>query len=651
MRSAWPFLFIFFSGCLQTEVPKENKDLSPRFGELLSQDAALREKEARRFKELLGKAPGENRAGAEEILARLPAFPSGVRIELRGQLALGGPWMPGVLNALNRGGKTAREAASILRTSLEHRALKKIPPPRFGTFRLFGESVGFDFRGTWPGSVPLDLFLDRVNAHADPVYPFVLSPELGREASLKMALTEPPPSGPAPMVVDFVLMERGLGVMLLESVALVTRDGKACSKLSSEDQEYDAFLLDKIIRSCSGTGSRSRERRTAVRALAHLDIPGFFEGYFLRFLCGDRTASLDYLLAGRNKARLAARLGAEEDAASALLFFDAWLKEKPGFRKEALFELILQIDPDLRDGVLDNMPAAAGPAGVLFRSIREESGSVADILALVEKGSGEGLRTGLIAAHHVLIRSERVREALIARILKGDFPDQAAAALMDRCLVRMGRILGDDGIAPLLTADRAVIQKGIFETAERFGGEKCLDAIVALLGRKGAETSDALRALLGICERLGIDPEMIIGDESKLTEISRAGLILAAGRDKKIRRPAADVLVGRMRKKSGDDGVCLDMLSLENRGRIADYLEPWLRECRGRGELIPPQARKAVIRSAVISSRFDPTASARIVLTLNEILGTNMDPQLDQALKTVSDTFQVGSWRIEMRFF
>jgi hypothetical protein len=256
-------------------------DLESLIAPLASRDNLTRKKGVRRFRRIV------DAAAAERLVGLLPELEPAYRKALADALGSGGPWMPGVLRAVERGGAAGAAACSIVHSALAMRALKDDPPPVLDALSIFGEGAGFAFPGTWPRSVPLDELLDWINFLAVPTHPLVLSPDLGVDAAGGLAVGRTPVSGPAPVVMDLLLMERGLGVRLLETVTLVSRDGRGFRELDARGQDFDRVLLERILRSLSGTRDAAC-RRAALRALACLDPPGFFEGYLEEIRSGSR---------------------------------------------------------------------------------------------------------------------------------------------------------------------------------------------------------------------------------------------------------------------------------------------------------------------------------------------------------------------------
>lgn len=593
---------------------------------LVSEDDRERLVAAARFREKL------DAESACELVLRLDRFDLPLRAAVIDVLSGGGPWMPGVLDALRRDPKTLDHARIIIRGALGQRPVDEDPPPLLDAMRVFPEGLRLDFMGTWPGPVPLADFLDHVNFTVRPACAFALSPELAGKA----VVYERPLSGPAQVVLDFELQQRGLGLRLLESAVLVTPEGGGSRDLAASEQEFDTVLLDRIIDVIADPGADRRKLQAAMRALACLDPPGFFEGYYRLLRAssrvrdgsrGDPSTALDYLFSAGPCFRLATRLGMDRDAGIAAFLMCTWEDAPQGSRRKELARLILLLPADLREEALARKEAGGEAAELLFRGSWGEEDPTGRITACLQSGDEMLESAAMRAAALLLPHRPRLHRELIAVFADIAEISVAAAADLDRCLVILGESGGDELLAGLfhdgaLPAAEGRLPRGAYEAAAAFGKHRCRDALAQRLEKEslsGAERRDSLLAVREIDRRLKRDPVAV--DENGIREA------LLEGGDEAI--PAAALLA-----------FCAPE-------RIVDIAGPALKAAGGSP---PGYLRAALIEAAVRLNRLNRTASERIRLDLKNYLRPSMDPVLNRALRTLAETDYRRSYRLEIRF-
>jgi len=586
---------------------------------------------------------------AERLVSRLDTFSPALGSALIGVMGNGGPWMPGVVRALEAPGETKASVRRILRAALMSRPRADEPLPLLDELQIFGDGVDLHFPGTWPRAVGLREFLDRVNFVAAPSHHFVLDPCLADDDIPPIDCA--PPAGPAHMVIDFVLMERGLGVRRFETVLLVTRDGGSCHGLSAHDEEFDRDLLDRIIDALADRPATAPSRRCAIQALAALGIPGFFDGYLNGLLEGPQTARdecLDYLLSGSVLRRFSVRLGAAREESAAAELLRALDRVSAGPSQRALIRAVRLLPDDCRRRAL---AAVDGPSD-LVRALCESGWDDEERSAFVRDrllSDDSAMRTAALhAALPVLHRSARVSETLLHVAARADRYDRRTGALLDRCIAAVGDRCGDEELARLIRAQAGV--RGALSIAAVRGGKSCLAAITESLARGGDGCLALADALGELCDRLGLDPlEAVSSVGPSLPRIVAAGLELAHGPDHEARRAAAAELVEEIVNRGPFRNAAVRFICHAGADSIDDDLEPFF-AALSRGRIDWPRGlRSAVIRSALDASRDDSTAAARLRLSLKDRFGSALDPLLDRALKNLSQARKLGSYRIDVR--
>jgi len=635
-------------------------DLHSLIDSLVSADRLERERGARRFREAV------DSEAAEELVRLLPGADLARRKAVMDALGAGGPWMPGVLRAAGQGGAAGTAAGSILRAALAARPLNDDPPPLLGGLPIFGKSVDLSFPGTWPRAVFLDELLDWINFLAGPTHPLVLSPDLGGGAARSLAVHRSPVSGPAPMAIDLLLMERGLGVIFLQTVTLVTPGGQSSDDLSAHGQEYDRMLLDRIIAVLSAAPDGPC-RRAALQALAWLDPPGFFEGYLEDLRTGGRGDCLDYLLTAGASVRLAVRLGLDKDRQTAAHLLSLWDGEPDGTRRRALARLLLLCPAGILSGAFEEVAGASDGARMLFCTAGVGEDFLAAFRRAIEEGGDEEMRAALQACARLLPVSNDLRAAFLAGTRGLGPVRRPAAALVDRCLAAMGPWLEDETLAGLVEAARpldpipagslretgsgpdltaALSLKGVLEAAARFGGRRCLDAVMERLRSDGAEKLQAVLALRRMAGRLDVDIlQLAESDGAGLPADCGDALVLAFSRDTARRGEAAQRIFEGI--AVGEEAVAL--VSFAGAAEIAEHAKVLL-GCAEAGETgFPPGLRAALIRSPLIAR--DALAANMIRLELSGLLAEGLDPILDRALWTIASSDQLGAYTVEIRLF
>ncbi len=611
---------------------------------LVSDDRRVREASAAHLRSVLTSRT------AESLVGRFESFSPALRGALISLLGKGGPWMPGVVRALGRSDGAKPFVRRILHAALLTRPRSDDPLPLLDELQIFGEGVDLRPRGTWPGAVGLGEFLDWINFEANPSHHFVLDPCLAeREIA---PIERPPPAGPARMVIDFVLGQRGLGVRRLETVLLVTEGGRSCHGLSAHDEEYDLILVDRIVDTLAARPRSAASRKSSIEALAALGIPGLFDGYLTenaeRAGRRERDDGLDYLLTSAPLGRCAMRMDAAGDESAVVALLQAFDETGPGPRMRALIRLVRLLTEDLRGRAF----SVVGSPSVLLRALCDTNWNDEERLAFVSQHLQSPESTKRQAALHAALprlhRSPSLAKALLHGVSQWDGVDPRTEALLDRCVAAMGAQCGDDDLARLIRGRSGV--RGAIEAAAIGGGSSCLAAMIEELSQGGDRSLSLVEAIRSVCERLKIDPlEVVLSFESPLPRVAAAGLQLACAADRSVCVSAAAVLVdeivtgGRFLKEA------VQLLSLAKAGSIDEDLAPLL-DAVSAGRIGWPRGlSEAIIRSALDASRDDSTAAARLRLSLKEPPGGAIDPLLDRALKNLSAARKIGSFTIDLR--
>lgn len=651
----WASAGFVFPGGMQAAEKVEDRDpfdnLLPR---LVSPEATIRRDAVQTLKASL-----DSRSAAR-LLETLPGRASGVRRAVRETLASGGPWMPGILNALGRGGAVAGEARSILEAALRKRPGEDEPLRGMISIDFFEKDAGLVFSGPWPGPVPLDFVLQRINEAAGPACPFVLSPCLAGGGQSGLMLLREPLSGPAEMVLDLILMEQGLGIEMLETVVLVTRRGGSCDSLSPGEQKFDNRLLDEIMAIYAGS-AQSGTRQAALNALAWLDPPGFFHGFLRDFRRDCGGGCLDYLLFGRASARFALALGLDNDSAGVAALIRAFSGEKDLHRREALRRTILLISGDLRRKALVEQCSDLWTARLLLGPIdpgnpAEAMAAAARIDDLLRGGDPDSQRSGLRAALRHLPENGEVEAAVCTFLQERPQLDGVNAVLADRCLRKMGARGDDSDLARLLRT--MPLKRGLLEMAAVRGGKECLAAILALLREAGDESFFAVTAGCAIAERLGpLDPERVGMALDAMTEVNRAGFLLSTGATAFSLEETAAPLLRALRRGDVEADRAAAMLSFLPAGRIVSLLDPVLlalEEENGSAgtRLMTRRLRGTLIRCATSRAHGQSLSASRVRVDLGAASsGIGEDRLLDHALRIAEGDGKPGSLEITVPLF
>lgn len=566
--------------------------------------------------------------------------------------------MPGVVRALDRSSSVKPFVGRILRTALLNRPRGDDPLPLLDELQIFGIGVDLRWRGTWPGAVSVDQFLDRINFEANPSHLFVLDPSLA-EGEIP-PIERPPPAGPARMVIDFVLGERGLGVRRLETVLLVTEGGRSCHGLSAHDEEFDRILVDRIVDRLASQPATAASRKAAIGALAALGIPGLFDGY-LRELCGtdrapgaenaerdERYDFLDYLLTCAPLRRCAVRMEAAGNGSAIAALLPSFDEPLGVARRGALTRFMRLLPEDSRMRAF----AAVDSPGLLTRALCGSDWDDEERLSFVRRHlrSPESTtrRAALHAALDRLHSSPPLARALLHEVSQWDGVDLTTEALLDRCVAAMGAQCGDDDLARLIRG-RAGVQ-GAIEGAAIRGVAACVTAMIEQLARADGRSLCLVEAIGSVCERLQIDPlEVVSFSKIPLPRVATAGLELVHGADRAVRRSAAALLVEEIVSQGSFRDAAVGLLSLTEAATLVDDLSPLLDTVAAGIIEWPRGLTEAIIHSALAASRDDSTAAARLRLSLKERPGLTIDPLLDRALKNLGEARKIGSFTIDVR--
>jgi len=618
-----------------------------RLDQLLSDDRGVREACVAHLRSQL--TPNM----AESLLGRFESLSPARRGALIGLLAKGGPWMPGVVRALGRDEGLKSPVGRILNTALLNRPRSDDPLPLLDELQIFGEGVGLRPRGTWPGAVGLGEFLDRINFDANPSHHFVLDPCL---ADRKIApLEEAPPPGPAPMVIDFVLGERGLGVRRLETVLLVTEGGRSCHGLSAHDEEYDQILVDRIVDTLSARPLSAAARRSAFAALAALGIPGFFDGFFGELkksahgVRGEGADCFDYLLTAATLRRCARGIDVDGDASRAAAFVRALDETDSMARKRSLIRLVRILPEDSRGRALSAIESPSALLSALCESDWTDAERLAFVTGHLRSAESPARRAALHAALGQLHRSDALCGVLLREVPQWDRADPATGALLDRCVAAMGARCGDDGLARLIRRQGAGNQ-GAVEAASICGGSSCLAALIERLAKAEGRTLSTIESIRSICKRLELDPfDSVSSLESPLRPVVAAGLELACGTGRSARRSATALLVDEIITGGPCRDEAVELLSLAEVESIGADLAPLLDAVSdGRIEW-PRPLGAAIVGSALRASRDNSMAAATLRYSLKNHPRWTIDPLLDRALKNLSAATKIGSFTIDLR--
>jgi hypothetical protein len=594
---------------------------------------------------------GLDSSSAEDLVVAMPGLPPALRKTLEELLGAGGPWIPGVAAAARRGGEAAAQAQAILLLALRKRPLADESSSSVGVADLFVDGVTLDFRGAWPGPVPLGELLDRINLLTGPSRPIVLSPELaGPVAPVK----EKPCSGPAPMVVDLLLAERGLGLKLLDTVALVVPGENGCFELDRENPEFDALLVKKVVLALSlpeAGGGGVAVRREALRALSWLEIPGFFEGAFRNVRAGDRGDCLAYLLSGGSAGRLADRLAVRKEAETTAVLINAWEAAEAGPRKRTLARVLSRLPGELTCRALTLLPDPSADVRLLFGG-DEDDASFARFFGDRFFGVDVGRAALLRAALPRLGRSAAVRDSVLEAIAAARSLDVSTAAIADRCVDSAAAFLDDEKLARLVSRVPPFLP-GAIEAAARLGGVECREALIEELCKgTGRDPIALIRALEKIARRQGTSPlAAAAGRMDGMSGLTRAAFLLVFEENVEFRAAAAETIVETMAAGGDDVSLAAGILALAPASRLVGYTESHLRSAAdGSGE-ISPRLWNSFALSALRSIASDRIAADGMRKGLKKVLGSSIDPLLERVLNTLHRIAKVDSFVIDMRFF
>lgn len=518
--------------------------------------------------------------------------PSSLKPRLRSVLSRGGPWLPALIDALPR----SEPARELIRAAFAKRPMRyELPPPGeaattevdpFGNART-GEGVALDFPGTWPGPVKLSVFLERVNAAARPSYPLVLSP-LVEDGTVEIK----PLPGPAAFVIDSVLSRLDLGVTFLDTVALVSREGGSCYGQTRLQQKGDELLLDQAIDVLSSTTAAGEARTAALTALARLDPPGLFEGYYRELERGRLRPSLDLLLVGQQADRLRIRLIETGDRGVVAILVEIHLGRKlERFLETLPVHLLMEGGSDF---VLDARCGRISHEAVLDR---------------IDSSDPDRVKEGLRAARFLDPEAPGWKEALLSRLSAWPAPDRLVEALLVQTLSL------DDSAAADLLLNKGTRTAGLMLAWNR-GGDRCLEALLSLhdQGTGDAESVRcAARLVKGRREREILD-QLCNEDRSPESRLLAAGVLVALGREE----PAASYLMEHLATRNER---AASLFSFFKGGRILPYLEALGRFGGAAGE-----------RAVLCAAQESVIAAERIRLALKSEEGNPLGKRLNDRL-------------------
>ncbi len=594
---------------------------------------------------------GLDAPSAEKLVVTLPDLSPALRKAVVEQLGVGGPWIPGVVAAIRRGGKVAAQAQTVLLLALRKRPLPDESSPNVGAADLFSDGVTLDFRGAWPGPVPLGELLDRINLLTGPTRPIVLSPELAARIA---PVNKSPCSGPAPMVVDLLLAERGLGLKLLDTIALVVPGETGCFELDRENPEFDTLLVKKIVQALSlpeaGKGVAA-VRREAMRALSWLEIPGLFEGAFRNARAGDREDSLAYLLSGGAAGRLADRLVLREETEAVAALISAWDAAGTGPRRRTLARILSRLPEQLTRRGLTHLSHPSEDVRLLFGA-DEDDATFAKKFGDRFSGALVGRAALLRAALSRLARSAAVRKSLLETIPAAGNLDVSTVALADRCLESAAGFLDDEELARLVPLIPSSLP-GALGAVARLGGEACRETLIGELCKGNGRNPIVLfRALEEIGHRQGTCPlAAAAGCIDGMPALTRAAFLLAFEGNPEFRAAAAGTLMEAISSGGEDAFLAAGLFALAPANRLVSYTESCLSGMVGGSGEIPPPLWDSFVRSALHSITSDCTVATGMRLGLKKILGSSIDPLLERALNTLGRIAKADSFIVDMRMF
>jgi len=597
---------------------------------------------------------------AERIVARMPELSPVLQRALLHILGTGGPWMTGIVRGLCGTPAAADHAAAILARALQNRPLKPIQPASWSPIALFPPGMAFRFPGTWPRTYRLDELLDEINFWMAPAFPFVLSPELDDGARSEWHVDRAPPSGPASMVVDWILMERGLGMEILETVTLVVPGGPRYREalLLDSDREDDRLVLARAIGVLRDPASSGTTRRSARRALATLDIPGLFDGALEELKGARPDGTLDYLLVAGATRRAALRLGVTTDVDAAVRLIEAFERQPPGAERWALIRLLTLLPGSLRDRALAGRAWTSPQTLLLFGSARDTpAAGAAEICGFLSDPDPKVRQGALAAARRRLANDASLREVLFEAMaaLLAD-PSRAVRHRAERCLMVLGGLEGDERLSALLdrlqTCEdrRAWHNPGLWDAVASWGARGCLRKIVSALGDPLLWEVKSLQAYERICRRLAINPAVYI-DALALAPLCRLASTMAFSASKQDRRAAFRELMCAAVAPVESRTKVLGAFAMAPADLLAEFLDPRFIELQGADGALPQALRRAVLSSALRSCRDDSSgvSVAGLRLALGRVLGQELDPLLDRALMNITRLEKKGTYILDVR--
>ncbi|MHC4943101.1 MAG: hypothetical protein ACYTG7_08805 [Planctomycetota bacterium] len=603
-----------------------------------------------------------DRPTVRAYLWNLDRLPQPLASDLERIFRSGGPWMPVLIEALAEPGFPGKaRIKDFLISALERRPRRNaMPPPGdaaitfldpFGN-SLIGEGVFLVFPGTWPDSMTLSRFLDRVNEEAVPTHAFVLNPNARDALSLK--IENKPLEGPAALVLDRVLQQCGLGVTYLESIALVEPEGSSCFGRPRTEQGSDAELLGKILDTLADGESAEASRLAAYKALAYLDPPGLVEGYVRELERGRVLPALHLLLHGPAFERFKVVLQESRDFKIIYLLIRTFgtLMANDAHRAR-LSRLLLTLPPDLvRDAIKEN-DLQEDRMAFFFCAALGLKGTK-EIMTLLD-GPEEDQRFGLLAASSCSPLAAGLFEPLWLRVSQGKLAGPDSARLVELCFLnRLAREIDDERIAELIRLDETRVCGLVL--AERRGAKLAFEALMERIAT-GKGDREVVACARDLADRLGkvTNQSMrewsnslsgIVDAEEKpmAARVCAAGFLAAAG--EKQGTKAADLLLEGIEMKGEIRRLSLDMFSFMTGGEILPHLEALEAVNLEEDPILRERWERMILRA----TGWDSLAAERIRLALRKGKKPSRHAALNRHLHLMARMSSLDSYRVSVDF-